>query len=109
MLKQTFRHIRGIGERTERRLWRAGAPCWESFLDRPTLGSLPRWLQDESRFELDRSLTALEKRDARYFLTKLPHQIHWRLYPEFSERVAYLDIETTGLGAQEAMVTVIGL
>lgn len=109
MLKQTFRHIQGIGEKTERRLWKAGVTCWECFLDHPTLGSLPPWLQDESRFELERSLTALEKRDARYFLTKLPHQIHWRLYPEFSERVAYLDIETTGLGAQEAMVTVIGL
>ena len=109
MLKQTFRHIQGIGEKTERRLWKAGATCWEYFLDNPTLGSLPRWLQDESRFELERSLTALEKRDAQYFLTKLPHQLHWRLYPEFSERVAYLDIETTGLGAQEAMVTVIGL
>ena len=109
MLKQTFRHIQGIGEKTERRLWKAGATCWEYLLAHPTLGSLPRWLQDESRFELERSLTALEKRDAQYFLTKLPHQLHWRLYPEFSERVAYLDIETTGLGAQEAMVTVIGL
>ena len=109
MLKQTFRHIQGIGERTERRLWKAGATGWECFLDHPTLGSLPRWLQDESRFELERSLAALEKRDAQYFLTKLPPQLHWRLYPEFSERVAYLDIETTGLGAQEAMVTVIGL
>ena len=109
MLKQTFRHIQGIGEKTERRLWRAGVTCWEYLLDHPTLGSLPPWLQDESCFELERSLIALEKRDAQYFLTKLPHQLHWRLYPEFSERVAYLDIETTGLGAQEAMVTVIGL
>ena len=109
MLKQTFRHIRGIGERTERRLWRAGVTCWESLLDHPTLGSLPPWLRDEARFELERSLTALEKRDARYFITRLPHQLQWRLYPEFSERVAYLDIETTGLGAEESMLTVIGL
>lgn len=109
MLKQTFRHIQGIGARTEKRLWKAGVTSWESFLDHPTLGSLPPWLRDASRFELERSLTALEKRDAQYFLTKLPHQIHWRLYPEFSERVAYLDIETTGLGAQESMLTVIGV
>lgn len=109
MLKQTFRHIQGIGERTERRLWKAGVTSWEHLLDRPTLGCLPRWLRDESCFEIERSLTALEKRDAQYFLTKLPHQLHWRLYPEFSERVAYLDIETTGLGAQEAMVTVVGI
>lgn len=109
MLKQTFRHIQGIGERTERRLWRAGVTCWEHLLDPPTLGSLPPGLRDESRFELERSLTALEKRDARYFITKLPHQLHWRLYPEFSERVAYLDIETTGLGTEESMLTVIGV
>ncbi len=109
MLKQTFRHIQGIGAKTERRLWQAGVASWEQFLDSPPPGSLPRWLQDEACFELERSLTALERRDAQYFITKLPHQLHWRLYPEFSERVAYLDIETTGLGTEESMLTVIGL
>ena len=109
MLKQTFRHIQGIGKKTEQRLWKAGVTSWEHFLDSPTLGSLPQWFQDASRFELERSLTALEKRDARYFSTRLPHQLHWRLYPEFSERVAYLDIETTGLGAEESIITVIGI
>ncbi len=109
MLKQTFRHIQGIGAKTEKRLWKAGVTSWEQFLDSPPPGSLPRWLQDESRFELERSLTALEKWNARYFTSRLPHQLHWRLYPEFAERVAYLDIETTGLGAQESMITVIGL
>lgn len=109
MLKQTFRHIEGIGEKTERRLWKAGVTSWEQLLDSPTSGALPQWQQDEARFEIERSLSALEKRDAQYFLTKLPHQLHWRLYPEFSERVAYLDIETTGLGAEESMLTVIGI
>ena len=109
MLKQTFRHIQGIGERTEKRLWKAGVTSWEQFLDNPTLGRLPQWRQDEARFELERSLIALEKRDAQYFITRLPHQLHWRLYAEFSERVAYLDIETTGLGAEESMITVIGI
>ncbi len=109
MLKHTFRHIQGIGEKTEKRLWKAGVTSWEQFLDNPTLSWLPRWLHDEARFELERSLAALEKRDAQYFITRLPHQLHWRLYPEFSERVAYLDIETTGLGAEESMITVIGI
>ena len=109
MLKHTFRHIQGIGEKTEKRLWKAGLTSWEHFLDDPKASSLPQWKQDESRFELERSLNALEKRDAQYFTTKLPHQLHWRLYSEFSERVAYLDIETTGLGSEESMITVVGI
>ncbi len=109
MLKHTFRHIQGIGQRTERRLWQAGVTTWEQLLDHPPRGALPGWLQAAACFELERSLTALEQRDPQYFTTKLPHQLHWRLYPEFSERVAYLDIETTGLGAEEAYITVIGL
>ena len=109
MLKHTFRHIQGIGEKTEKRLWKAGVTSWEQFLDDPRPSALPRRLQDESRFELERSLAALEQRDAQYFTAKLPPQLHWRLYSEFSERVAYLDIETTGLGFDESSITVIGI
>lgn len=109
MLKHTFRHIQGIGEKTEKRLWKAGVTSWEQFLDDPRPSALPRWLQDESRFELEHSLAALEQRDAQYFTAKLPPQLHWRLYSEFSERVAYLDIETTGLGFDESSITVIGI
>lgn len=109
MLKHTFRHIRGIGEKTERRLWRAGITTWERLLDESPRDALPRRRLDTARFELEHSLRALEYADARYFTTRLPHALHWRLYSEFSARVGYLDIETTGLGVVESSITVIGL
>ena len=109
MLKQTFRHIQGIGARTEKRLWKAGVTSWESFLDHPTLGSLPPWLQDASRFELERSLTALEKRDAQYFLTKLPPSNPLAAIPRVFPAGCLSGHRNHGLGPKESMLTVIGV
>ena len=109
MLHHTFRHIPGIGERTERRLWRAGVTTWEHLLDEPAHPALRRPLRDRARFELERSQRALARSDARYFTARLPHALRWRLYPAFAARVGYLDIETTGLGFAESSLTVVGL
>src|SRR6185503_11771864 len=37
-------------------------------------------------------------RDADFFYKSLPRDQKWRLIPDFIEDVAYVDIETTGLG-----------
>ncbi len=109
MLPHTFQHIQGIGEKMEKRLWREGITHWRSFLDAPHHAPLPQWRRDAICAELERSLRALERRDARYFTARLAAQHHWRLYPEFGQRVAYVDIETTGGNADTASITVIGL
>ena len=109
MLHHTFRHIPGIGERTERRLWHAGVTTWEHLLDDPAHPVLRRPLRDRARFEVERSQRALARGDARYFTARLPHALRWRLYPAFAARVGYLDIETTGLGFAESILTVVGL
>lgn len=109
MLRHTFQHVPGVGEKTEKKIWAAGLTTWEKFLDAPRSAPLPRWRWDAICFELEASLTSLEKKDAAYFTQRLPSQLHWRLYPEFAERVAYLDIETTGLSADYSYITVIGL
>jgi uncharacterized protein YprB with RNaseH-like and TPR domain len=109
MLKCTFQHIQGIGEKSEKRIWAAGLTSWEAFLKWPRQASLSPWQRDLACFELEESLRALERHDARYFRDKLPAQLHWRLYPEFAHRVAYLDIETTGVTAGMSTITVIGL
>ena len=109
MLKHTFRHIHGIGEKTEKRIWAEGLTSWEEFLDSPRRAALPQWQRDLVCVELERSVRALERRDARYFTEKLPAPLHWRLYPEFGQRVAYLDIETTGVTFGRSYITVIGL
>jgi uncharacterized protein YprB with RNaseH-like and TPR domain len=109
MLKRTFQHLHGIGEKTEKRIWAAGITSWEEFLDVPRPAVLSPWQHDLACAELERSLRALETRNARYFTEKLSAQLHWRLYPEFGQRIAYLDIETTGTTAGVSAITVIGL
>lgn len=109
MLKQTFQHIHGIGEKTEKRVWREGIISWETFLNENQRTTLPQWQRDLACWELDASLRALERRDASYFTERLTPSLHWRLYSEFGQRIAYLDIETTGERSGESTITVIGL
>lgn len=109
MLKHTFQHLYGIGERTEKRLWANGIICWEEFLNTPGRTGLPLWLRDLACQELEHSLAALERRDAQYFSDRLPAAVQWRLYPEFGQRIGYLDIETTGPAVHASALTVIGV
>jgi hypothetical protein len=57
------------------------------------------------RDELGRSAKALENGDAAYFAARLPLGEHWRMYPDFRSLTAFLDIETTGLGPHDSIVT----
>ncbi len=109
MLKNTFQHIHGIGEKTEKKIWTAGLTNWETFLEAPQEAPLAQWQRDLACRELEQSLRFLERRDAQYFTEKLSSPLHWRLYPEFGQRVGYLDIETTGTTQDECAITVIGL
>jgi uncharacterized protein YprB with RNaseH-like and TPR domain len=56
--------------------------------------------------ESERQLAA---RNAGYFAEKLPAAEHWRLYAAFRDAVAYVDIETTGLGGPGDHITTIAL
>lgn len=109
MLKHTFQHLHGIGEKTEKRLWDNGILCWEEFLNAPGRTRLAPWQCEFACRELEHSLVALEQRNAQYFSERLPAALQWRLYPEFGQRVAYLDIETTGTAVDASALTVIGI
>jgi uncharacterized protein YprB with RNaseH-like and TPR domain len=109
MLRHTFQHLHGIGEKTEKRIWAEGITSWEAFLDSPRPAVLSQWQYDLACVELERSFQALEQREASYFANKLASKLHWRLYPEFGQRIAYLDIETTGMAPDVSSITVIGL
>jgi len=59
--------------------------------------------------EITRSEHALEHGDSSHFARGLQPCEHWRMYSEFSDRAAFLDIETTGLGYGGDYVTVVGV
>jgi len=108
MLCNTFCHLPGVGPKTERKLWQAGVHSWGDFLatKRAPAPPLARALAPE---RLAESQARLDAGDAEYFAACLPTAEQWRLYGDFSDSVAYFDIETTGLSQDEDHITCIAL
>jgi uncharacterized protein YprB with RNaseH-like and TPR domain len=104
MLEHTFIHLPDYGPRRERRLWSKGVLTWDDFLGR--FGSSPYHRNTASR--IASSKAALSCSDASFFSQHLPNDEMWRCFPHFS-KVAYVDIETTGLSPHTDYVTVAGL
>jgi uncharacterized protein len=104
MIRSTFVHLPGIGPVTEAELWQRGIRDWRELAAAP-LGRLPSRARSLSE-AIAASEQALASRDVGWFARRLPAPEHWRLYPEFSEETAFLDIETTGLSPFEGIVTV---
>ncbi len=109
MLRNTFSHITGIGVRTERLLWERGIHSWEDCVAGHARLPFGRARSAAFNGEIERSMARLQAGDARYFADRLPPDQHWRLFPEFRNRIAYLDIETTGLGSPSDTITTIAL
>lgn len=108
LLTSTFIHSPGIGPGTEQRIWLRGITTWEDLLARHNEVKLPAGRRQILLDTVEESLARLAARDHLYFASALPHREHWRAIPEFGDRIAYLDIETTGMG-EEHQITLIGL
>lgn len=109
MLQHTFIHLRGVGAATERDLWRRGFRSWDEFLT----GCRTWRLANRPLRQLEPAVlaaqAALGKGDIEYFERALPPSERWRMYPDFADRVGFVDIETTGLQPRVDQITVIGL
>jgi hypothetical protein len=108
VLSRTFVHVRGVGLARESKLWAAGATDWDALLDlyrRGSVGATYRRLLEA----VEQSKAALQAGDAGFFHDRLPSRERWRLYPDFADRAAFIDIETTGLSCEFDKVTVVGL
>jgi uncharacterized protein YprB with RNaseH-like and TPR domain len=89
MLRHTFCHIPGVGDRLERRLWEAGVTSWEEALCRGPGRLDVQHLRD--------SLSHYQHRNPAWFAERLAAAQAWRLFHDFRDCCAYLDIETTGM------------
>ena len=105
MLRHTFCHIHGIGVKTEARLWQSGIRSWDEWHNPPGV-SLSRRSLLEIPLIFEESLAALERRDPAFFGHRLSSSDQWRLYDDFKDSVAYIDIETTGLGEYSDITTI---
>ncbi len=108
MLKNSFQHISGIGDKTERELWGSGLLHWQDAAP-DNIGKIsPRRFETIMAY-IKESAERLENNDPAYFENLLPAKEHWRLFKEFRESTAYIDIETTGLRLYGFEITTIAL
>ena len=109
MLTQSFIHLPRVGKVTEAEIWGAGIGGWEEFLDASELPPRIRRKGDQLRSLVEESAERYERADAGYFDGVLPSRELWRLYADFRERAAFVDIETTGLSPERSIITLIGV
>ena len=109
MLSSTFIHLPGIGETIEEEIWRSGITCWSEFLSSPGLPPRVGVRRRELCDLLHECRERLSSGDAAYFDRMLPPSEKWRLYADFRDRAAFLDIETTGLSPYNSDVTMVGV
>ncbi len=106
MLQHTFLHIKGIGEKTENDLWKKGIQTWQDFLERKGIVFSPerdRFIEDQ----LELSLKHVD--DIRFFENRLASGEMWRLFEQFKNSCACLDIETGWDYQGVGEITLIGL
>jgi uncharacterized protein YprB with RNaseH-like and TPR domain len=105
MLRHTFCHLPGVGEKTERRLWEAGLTSWDAVLEREA-GRPPAAARRLPVEHLRDSIRQHAAGDTSWFAQRLPAAQSWRLFRDFPEGCAYLDIETTGMAAFDHVTTI---
>lgn len=108
MLRQTFCHIQGLGGHTERSLWKQGCLDWQTFLDEPDrfeVGGAGRPLVIDG---CQRAVEAYDSGHHQFFSQALGSKESWRAWPEYRDKMVYLDIETDG-GQSGDSITTVGL
>ena len=108
MLKNTFLHVPGLGIKSEQRIWSSGVHSWNDLLGGDFTYFSPMRRENLKR-GIEESLEHLSRNNPRYFADRLPSNQHWRIFPEFKESVAYLDIETTGLASWSNKITTVAV
>lgn len=110
MIRNTFSILNGIGERFERKLWKAGVLTWDDFINADAIDFLSG--EKKSLFDgfLASALRELENANAEYFARNIKRREHWRLFDIFQGDAVCLDIETNGLmPSSGGVVTMVGL
>lgn len=97
MIQSTFIHLPGVGEVTEKSLWSQGIHTWDDLeLSAEEIFSPKK--AKKCLIALDESRAAFSDGELAYFQQRMGSAHTWRLLPHCGEEIAFLDIETTGLG-----------
>ncbi|MBU2637788.1 MAG: ribonuclease H-like domain-containing protein [Nanoarchaeota archaeon] len=92
-----------VGLKKENSIWKQGIETWNDFLATEVKG-----ISKTRKPEYDRIIRLaklnLDYENTLHFRETLPSSEMWRIYPEFKDKTAYLDIETSGY-----YITVVGI
>ena len=102
-VENSFIPVRGVGERTERKLWERGITHWDEF-EPSAVGPTTA---DRIEAFIEEARERLADGDSRYFSEAFPSGESWRLYENFREEACFFDIETTGLSHDRHDVTTV--
>lgn len=109
MLNNTYIHIPGVGKGLEKKIWAQGIHTWAEFLEMEEQIPIPSSRKARIFEAVRKSAKHLAAKDNCFFSQCLPSAEHWRTYPSFSDSVAFLDIETTGLSKSRDKITIVGI
>lgn len=94
--------MNGVGQLTEQKLWENNILTHQDAINK----------KDFSNTEIQKVIETkqeLEDGNALYFHNNLSSKERWRMFGDFHDSVAYLDIETTGLYGFDDIITTIAL
>lgn len=104
-IENSFIPVHGVGESTERGLWRDGVLRWDEFH--------PRYLGAKTGERVESFIAEasehLDDGNTRFFGEHLPSGELWRLYENVRDDAAFFDIETTGLSPRSSSVTTVSV
>ncbi len=108
MLKNTFCHIPGIGTKSERKLWSRGILCWDDVLSAGSI-EVSKTNHFALKMRVQESIENLDCGNPNFFAKSLQSADQWRIFQDFRDSVAYLDIETNGRPGLESYITTIAM
>ncbi len=106
MLLSTFRHIRGIGKKTESYLWEKGITNWDKYLN--LNGKQLSLFNDDFLNPIELSIQAYKDGNTGFFARDLPRAEYYRIAVTYPKETIFLDIETTGLSLYYDQITLVG-
>ncbi len=108
-LFNSFTFAKGIGIKTETTLKELGINSWSDVKKNECPDLFPKQKWHTLWNSVNSAIEALRILDVPRLTNLIPKTQHWMMIPNFIDRIAYLDIETTGLSANYSYITTIAV
>ena len=108
-LFNSFTFVKGIGLKTETTLNKLGINCWNDVIKKQCPELFPKQKWHALWNGVNSAIDALKILDVSQLTSLIPKTQHWKMVPNFIDRIAYLDIETTGLSPHYCHITTIAV